>query len=88
MSTVRRGNEVLISIADTGVGIPPASQEHIFDPFFTTKSFGTGLGLSASLGIVQSHGGHITVESQEGAGSVFTVWLPVKTMTAEGTNGQ
>ena len=88
LSTVRRGNEVLISIADTGVGIPPASQEHIFDPFFTTNSFGTGLGLSVSLGIVQSHGGHITVESQEVAGSVFTVWLPVKTMTAEGTNGQ
>ncbi len=69
-------DEVAVSIADTGLGISPEDQQHIFDPFYTTKATGTGLGLSVSLGIVQEHGGRITVESQEGGGSTFTVWLP------------
>lgn len=74
--TARRGDGVAITVADTGSGIPLADQERIFDPFFTTKPNGTGLGLAVSLGIVQEHGGRITVESATGQGSTFTVWLP------------
>jgi signal transduction histidine kinase len=71
---------VIIKIRDTGCGISPEHVENIFDPFFTTKSAvkGTGLGLSVSYGIVKSHGGDIAVESRPGAGSTFTVALPVK----------
>lgn len=70
---------VTIAIKDNGIGIESRDQEHIFEPFFTTKggSGGTGLGLSVTYGIVTDHGGTIEVESQPGAGSVFTVWLPV-----------
>jgi len=70
---------VAISVSDTGQGIPPEIQDRIFEPFFTTKAVGegTGLGLSVSFGIIQEHGGRISVESQVGQGSTFTVWLPV-----------
>jgi PAS domain S-box-containing protein len=74
----RQGDEVAISVSDTGHGIPPEVRDRIFEPFFTTKSAGqgTGLGLPISLGIVQEHGGRIGVESQVGQGSTFTIWLP------------
>jgi PAS domain S-box-containing protein len=88
LRTARVGDEIAISISDTGVGIPPDKLDHIFEPFFTTKPIGqgTGLGLSISLGIVQEHGGRITVKSQVGesapgggpGGSTFTVWLPAE----------
>jgi signal transduction histidine kinase len=88
VSTARVGDEALVTVADTGMGIPPEIIDRIFDPFFTTKPVGqgTGLGLSVSLGIVQEHGGRITVESRvkspdaDGSlgGSTFSVWLPVK----------
>jgi signal transduction histidine kinase len=78
----RAGDEVAIRFTDTGVGISAENLARIFDPFFTTKPVGkgTGLGLSVSLGIVQEHGGRITVESQgqSGEGSTFTVWLPIE----------
>lgn len=69
---------VWISIADTGRGIDPADLGRIFEPFFSTKAppKGTGLGLSISLGIVKSHDGELTVRSEPGRGSVFTVSLP------------
>ena len=68
-----------IDVGDTGSGIDPEVRPHIFDPFFTTKGTGegTGLGLSVSLGIVERHGGHLTVESEVGKGTVFTVSLPL-----------
>jgi two-component system, NtrC family, sensor kinase len=74
----RQGDEVAISVSDTGEGIPPETLDHIFEPFFTTRPVGQGrgLGLSVSLGIVQEHGGRISVESRVGQGSTFTVWLP------------
>ena len=70
---------VLLSVADSGAGIPPADQGHIFRPFFTTKpdGQGTGLGLSISYRIVQQFGGQISFASQPGAGTTFTVRLPV-----------
>ncbi len=74
----RKGVE--ISVEDTGCGIPTQDMDKLFDPFFTTKEVGkgTGLGLSVSLGIVQRHGGTITVKSEVGKGSKFTIWLPVE----------
>ncbi len=72
---------VCVDFTDTGIGIAPDHLDRIFDPFFTTKPAvsGTGLGLSVSLGIVQSHGGTIEVQSQVGQGSTFTIKLPAKT---------
>ncbi|MBU1750234.1 MAG: GAF domain-containing protein [Chloroflexi bacterium] len=80
VSIMRVEDEVQIRVADTGVGIPDRHLSHIFEPFFTTKPVGqgTGLGLSVSLGILQDHGGRIEVESEEGQGSTFTVWLPME----------
>jgi two-component system, NtrC family, sensor kinase len=71
---------VRISVSDTGIGIEPTLIPHIFDPFFTTKEVGkgTGLGLSVTYGIVQKHNGTIELESDQGAGSTFTVSLPVE----------
>ncbi len=72
------GPHLLVSVQDTGTGIPPAVLEKIFDPFFTTKSVGkgTGLGLSTVAGIVKSHGGFLQVESQVGHGTVFRLFFP------------
>ena len=71
---------VRISFQDTGPGIASEHRDRIFDPFFTTKPevSGTGLGLSVSLGIVQSHGGTIEVETEIGRGSRFTISLPLR----------
>jgi signal transduction histidine kinase len=71
---------VVLEVSDTGTGIPAEYLSKVFDPFFTTKppGQGTGLGLSVCLGIVQDHQGAITVQSQEGRGSIFTVTLPAK----------
>lgn len=73
------GQKVSTSIADTGKGMDGEEIKKIFNPFFTTKEVGkgTGLGLSVSLGIVESMGGSIEVQSLPGAGSVFTVVLPI-----------
>ncbi len=70
---------VVAEIADNGIGIDPQDIDRIFEPFFTTRGSrgGTGLGLSVSYGIVADHGGTIDVESLPGAGSVFSVWLPI-----------
>lgn len=72
-------SRVVLRVADTGPGIPAKIRGKIFEPFFTTKPVGqgTGLGLSLCAGIVESHGGSIRVESEEGQGTVFTVALPV-----------
>jgi PAS domain S-box-containing protein len=72
------GRYVKLSVSDTGHGIEPAVMERIFDPFFTTKGLGagTGLGLAVVLGIAESLGGFVEVESVVGAGSTFHVFLP------------
>ncbi|MBF2063961.1 MAG: response regulator [Calothrix sp. C42_A2020_038] len=76
----RVGNYILVTISDTGVGIPPDILDRIFEPFFTTKELGkgTGLGLSTVLGIVKSHGGFINVSSDVNRGSKFQVYLPAQ----------
>jgi signal transduction histidine kinase len=68
-----------LEVRDTGDGIPPEDLSKIFDPFFTTKGVGkgTGLGLSVTHGIIEQHGGRITVKSEPGEGTVFTVNLPL-----------
>lgn len=70
------GPYVRISIEDHGQGIDDGILPKVFDPYFTTKSEGSGLGLAAAYSIVKSHGGHITVESEPGAGATFHVYLP------------
>ena len=73
---------IQITIADTGIGISDDAMPHIFEPFFTTKENGkgTGLGLAVVYGIVERHGGSITVQSQPHAGTTFTLLLPPNTM--------
>jgi PAS domain S-box-containing protein len=85
---VRAGRFVRISVADDGCGMAPELRSHIFEPFFTTKEAGkgTGLGLSTVYGIMRQCGGHVTVESEPGAGSVFRVFLPV--VAAEATQSE
>ncbi len=76
--TFRKGEKIGVEVKDTGVGISPSHLKRIFDPFFTTKSEGTGLGLSITLKIIETHGGTIDVQSQEGVGSTFTIYLPMR----------
>jgi CheY-like chemotaxis protein len=70
------GNYVKISIKDEGAGMPEETLPKIFDPYFTTKKEGRGLGLASCYSIVSKHGGAIEVESEEGKGSTFTLYLP------------
>jgi PAS domain S-box-containing protein len=72
------GAYIAITVADTGIGMPPEVAARIFDPFFTTKEIGkgTGLGLSTTIGILKSHRGFINVSSTVGKGSAFKVFLP------------
>jgi CheY-like chemotaxis protein len=72
------GKYLCLSVRDTGTGIAPENQKRIFEPYFTTKSVGkgSGLGLAVVHGIIQSHGGAITVESSLGVGTCFRVYLP------------
>jgi len=78
LRTARRGESIELRVVDTGAGIPEAVRGKIFDPFFTTKGpKGTGLGLSMTYGILSRHGATITVDSQEGRGTTFTLLFPV-----------
>lgn len=71
------GPRVLLTVSDTGCGIPAEHLNHIFEPFYTTKKVGqgTGLGLSSVYGVVRQHGGFLQVESQKGQGTCFRVYL-------------
>ena len=68
--------QILISVSDSGVGLPPQAAEKIFDPFFTTKAHGTGMGLRISRSIVESHGGRLWAENATGRGATFHLSLP------------
>jgi PAS domain S-box-containing protein len=77
--TNQNGEWVMISVKDTGQGIPPKNIPKLFTPFFTTKEKGSGLGLAISHGIIEQHGGTFSVESKVGKGTTFTIRLPVGT---------
>ena len=72
-----KGSSYLISIKDNGMGMSSEQIDRLFEPYFTSKSNGFGLGLSATLNIIQSHKGSIEVESTLGEGSLFTISLPI-----------
>jgi PAS domain S-box-containing protein len=75
----RVGNEqILVSVSDTGVGLPPQFAEQIFDPFFTTKPHGTGMGLRISRSIIESHGGRLWAVNSPARGATFYVSLPAQ----------
>jgi PAS domain S-box-containing protein len=78
MPGAKPGPYICVSVADTGLGIPPEHLDRIFDPFFTTKEIGkgTGLGLATLLGIARGHGGFVRVNSQPGKGTTFEFYLP------------
>lgn len=73
----REGRFALVTLADSGPGIPPDKLARIFDPFFTTKDSGTGLGLAVAHRIIDAHGGAIAAESTAGHGTIMRVYLPL-----------
>ena len=78
VSTKRLGDKIEIRVKDNGSGIPQKDLDKIFQPFFTTKPTGqgTGLGLSLSYDIVKAHGGELKVDTKEGDGTIFKIYLP------------
>ncbi len=82
----RPGKFVKMTISDTGKGIPSGDLAKIFDPYYTTKQSGSGLGLSVVYSIITNHGGYIDITSEEGKGSVFSIYLPTaeKKISKEG----
>jgi two-component system cell cycle sensor histidine kinase/response regulator CckA len=83
--SVKPGTYALITVRDTGVGMDEKTAERLFEPFFTTKGFGkgTGLGLASTYGIIKAHGGYIDVDSKEGQGATFYVYLPASEKVPE-----
>ncbi len=84
LSTARKGDRLIISVTDTGEGMPEATRRRVFDPFFTTKGpTHAGLGLSIAARIVSEHSGTFEVASPAGRGTTFTITLPVQNVAVE-----
>ena len=84
ITTRRHGEDkVMVTVRDNGIGLPPQNLEKVFDPFFSTKPEGTGLGLAMVHRIINSHDGSITLDSEEGKGTVVTILLPTVSPNAE-----
>ena len=77
---LQTGSYLALSIIDEGIGISNQILPKIFDPYFTTKEEGSGLGLTICYSIVKKHGGHISVQSEDGKGTSFTVYLPISSV--------
>jgi two-component system NtrC family sensor kinase len=86
LSTSQKDGQFLITVGDSGKGIPNEIRDRVFEPFFTTKPVGsgTGLGLAISYGIVKAHRGSIEFSSEEGKGTVFVLKIPTS-LQAEAT---
>jgi signal transduction histidine kinase len=70
--------QILVSVSDTGIGIPPEQAERIFEPFFTTKPHGTGMGLRICRSIIESHSGRLWAVPNDGPGATFSFSIPCK----------
>ena len=70
---IKKRNSVVLTIADTGIGMDKEETERIFNPYFTTKKSGTGLGLYIAQKIIKDHGGQMKVESEKNKGTTFSV---------------
>jgi PAS domain S-box-containing protein len=81
-SRIAGEGQIMVSVSDTGIGLPPAQSEHLFDTFFTTKAHGTGMGLSISRSIISAHGGQLWAEPNAPRGAVFRFTLPAATTSA------
>ena len=79
---LKEGDYIRITVTDHGTGMPAEHLEKIFDPFFSTKQEGSGLGLATSFSIARQHGGHISVKSELGSGSTFSLYLPASMETS------
>ena len=77
LKTGKSGNGILITIMDTGIGIPDEEKEKVFEPFFTKKQRGTGLGLAVVKKIIDNHRGEIKITDRENGGTAFSLWLPM-----------
>jgi len=88
MLPLKKGDYVMISIEDHGVGIPKEHLSRIFDPYFTTKQKGSGLGLATAYSIIKRHDGLITVESEPGSGTTFRIYLPASQKKTEPESGE
>jgi two-component system, NtrC family, sensor histidine kinase HydH len=85
VSTVREGAFVTMRVTDTGAGIATDVRDRMFEPYFSTKRTGTGLGLPTVRRVIEEHGGTVTLQSEVGKGTQFSMRLPAPKATADGT---
>ena len=81
-STRTEDGDLLVAVRDSGIGLPEAGPERIFEAFFTTKLDGTGMGLSISRRIIESHGGRLWASANAGRGTTFQFTLPIERLVS------